>query len=63
MKILGINLIIILLAITQPASALLNGDSVIAEHEEASQIEDWMFESLFPEAEEEEVKLEEWMFE
>lgn len=81
MKILGINLIIILLAITQPASALLNGDSIIAEHEEASQIEDWMleelnpcqesecnleswmFESLFPEAEEEEVKLEEWMFE
>ena len=46
MKILGINLIIILLAISQPSSALINGDTIIAEHEEASQIEDWMLEEL-----------------
>lgn len=61
MKIIGINLIIILLAITQPASALINGDSIITEHEEALQIEDWMLEELNP-CQESECNLESWMF-
>jgi len=61
MKILGINIIILLLVITQPASALINGDSISTEHEETLQIEDWMLEELNP-CQESECLLEDWMF-
>lgn len=61
MKILGINLIILLLTISQPSTALNNGDNVIIDTEESVLIEDWMLEELIP-CQESEWILEGWMF-
>ena len=62
MRIIGINIIIILLALSQPASALIKSDSSCTEHEIVLTIEDWMLEELNP-RQESEYSLEDWMFE
>ncbi len=60
MKIIGINIIIILMAITQPGSALINNDSAFNEEEAPLLIEDWMLHELTPNTEAE-IAIEDWM--
>ena len=59
MKILGINLIVFLLALSNTGT--VNSDNIIHFSPEPEiQFEEWMFEELVPE---EEIKFEDWMFE
>lgn len=62
MKILGIIIVTLLLVISQPASALIYGDSFNTQFEINLLIEDWMLEELNPHHESE-FGLEDWMFE
>jgi hypothetical protein len=62
MKIIALNIIIALLIITQPASSMINNDSSDIVTEASIEIEDWMFEELDSNLEEEAL-IEDWMME
>ncbi len=61
MKILAVNIILFLMVITQPASAIISDRTSFSESEISMQFEDWMFEEFIPKKESV-FTLEGWMY-